>query len=56
MAGRVERARAKVKPPPKGKRSGSSSSDEDDATAQELGLNAEVWVESVAETLSSVRR
>lgn len=43
LAGSLERARAKVKPPPKEKKAGDSSDDDDDdATAQELGLNAEV--------------
>ena len=46
LAGNLERARAKVKPPTKGSKGGRSpgggSEDEDDATAQELGLTAEV--------------
>ena len=45
LAGSLERARAKVKPPAKEKKAGDSSDDDDDdddATAQELGLNAEV--------------
>lgn len=46
LAGSLERARAKVKPPTKEKKAGDSSDgdddDDDDATAQELGLNAEV--------------
>lgn len=45
LAGTLERARAKVKPPAKEKKAGDSSDDDvDDATAQELGLNAEVGV------------
>lgn len=42
LAGSLERARAKVKPPAKDKKAGDSSDNDDDATAQELGLNAEV--------------
>ncbi len=47
LAGTLERARAKVKPPAKEKKKAGDSSDDDDdddddATAQELGLNAEV--------------
>lgn len=48
LAGNLERARASVKPPTKGDKSGGvasggGSQDEDDATAQELGLTAEVY-------------
>ena len=52
LAGSLERARARVKPPTKGGKSEGSpdggNQDEDDATAQELGLTAEVrtWAPS----------
>lgn len=43
LAGSLERARAKVKPLAKEKKAGDAGDDnDDDATAQELGLNAEV--------------
>ncbi|CAM9483812.1 unnamed protein product [Scytosiphon promiscuus] len=46
LAGGLERARAKVKPPAKEKKAGDASDDnDDDATAQELGLNAEASAE-----------
>ncbi|CAM9568590.1 unnamed protein product [Hapterophycus canaliculatus] len=45
LAGSLERARAKVKPPSKEKKAGDASDNDDDATAQELGLNAEASAE-----------
>ncbi|CAM9236529.1 unnamed protein product [Pylaiella littoralis] len=46
LAGNLERARAKVKPPAEEKKAGDAGDDnDDDATAQELGLNAEASAE-----------
>lgn len=42
IASSLARARTKTKPPPQKTGQGDDQDDQDDATAQELGLNAEV--------------